>query len=761
MRTRGVQQRAQNKRISHATGENERWAAKSTEQKDLSRHRWEREVSSKEHRTKGSLTSQVRTRGEQQRAQNKRISHATGENERCAAKSTEQKDLSCHRWEREVSSKEHRTKGSLSHRWEREVGSKEHRTKGSLTSQVRTRGEQQRAQNKRISHVTGENERCAAKSTEQKDLSRHRWEREVCSKEHRTKGSLMPQVRMRGVQQRAENKRISHVTGENERCAAKSTEQKDLSRHRWEREVSSKEHRTKGSLTSQVRMRGVQLWAQNKRISHATGENKRWAAKSTEQKDLSRHRWEWEVCSYEHRTKGSLTSQVRTRGEQQRAQNKRISHATGENEKWAAKSTEQKDLSRHRWEREVCSKEHRTKGSLMPQVRMRGVQLWAQNKRISHVTGENERWAAKSTEQKDLSCHRWEWEVCSYEQRTKGSLMPQVRMRGGQQRAQNKRISHTTGENERCAAKSTEQKDLSRHRWEREVCSKEHRTKGSLTSQVRTRGGQLRAENKRISHATGENERCAAKSTEQKDLSRHRWEREVGSKEHRTKGSLTSQVRTRGVQLRAQNKRISHATGENERCAAKSTEQKDLSRHRWEREVSSKEQRTKGSLTSQVRTRGGQQRAQNKRISHVTGENERWAAKSTEQKDLSCHRWEWEVCSYEHRTKGSLTPQVRTRGVQQRAQNKRISHVTGENERWAAKSTEQKDLSCHRWELEVSSKEHRTKGSLTPQVRTRGGQLRAQNKRISHVTGENERWAAKSTEQKDLSCHRWEREVCS
>ena len=165
----------------------------------------------------------------------------------------------------------------------------------------------------------------------------------------------------------------------------------------------------------------------------------------------------------------------------------------------------------------------------MPQVRMRGVQLWAQNKRISHVTGENERCAAKSTEQKDLSCHRWEWEVCSYEHRTKGSLTSQVRTRGVQLRAQNKRISHATGENERCAAMSTEQKDLSRHRWEREVCSKEHRTKGSLTSQVRTRGEQQRAENKRISHVTGENERWAAKSTEQKDLSRHRWEREVGS----------------------------------------------------------------------------------------------------------------------------------------------------------------------------------------------------------------------------------------
>ena len=160
---------------------------------------------------------------------------------------------------------------------------------------------------------------------------------------------------------------------------------------------------------------------------------------------------------------------------------------------------------------------------------MRGVQLWAQNKRISHVTGENERCAAKSTEQKDLSCHRWEWEVCSYEHRTKGSLTPQVRTRGVQQRAQNKRISHVTGENERWAAKSREQKDLSRHRWEREVGSKEHRTKGSLTSQVRTRGGQLRAQNKKISHATGENERCAAMSTEQKDLSRHRWEREVCS----------------------------------------------------------------------------------------------------------------------------------------------------------------------------------------------------------------------------------------
>ena len=82
-----------------------------------------------------------------------------------------------------------------------------------------------------------------------------------------------------------------------------------------------------------------------------------------------------------------------------------------------------------------------------------------------------------------------------------------------------------------------------------------------------------------------------------------------------------SQVRTRDVQQRAQNKR---------------------------------------SLTPQVTTRGEQQRAQNKRISHATGENKRCAAKSTEQKDLSCHR-------------------LRTRGVQQRAQNKRISHATGEN----------------------------------------------------------------------------------
>ena len=85
--------------------------------------------------------------------------------------------------------------------------------------------------------------------------------------------------------------------------------------------------------------------------------------------------------------------------------------------------------------------------------------------------------------------------------------------------------------------------------------------------------------------------------------------------------------------------------------------------------MSSKEQRTKGSLT--------QQRAQNKRISDATGEN-------------------IEVCSKEHRTKGSLTPQVRTRGVQQRAENKRISHATGENMRCAAKSREQKDLSRHR-----------------------------------------------------------------
>ena len=70
------------------------------------------------------------------------------------------------------------------------------------------------------------------------------------------------------------------------------------------------------------------------------------------------------------------------------------------------------------------------------------------------------------------------------------------------------------------------------------------------------------------------------------------------------------------------------------------------------------------------------------------------------------------MCNKEHRTKGSLTPQVRTRGEQQRAENKRISHATGA-------------------ELEVSSKEQRTKGSLMPQVRTRGEQQRAENKSLS------------------------------